>query len=215
MRIRLIGVGGFGANFVVFLNKLNGGDYPFLTGNPECLLINTDAAALDRDKEITGLLIGHAIVGGNGCGMNAELGRQAAEMDSAKIEKVVQGADVVFVCAAFGGGTGGGATPEIARLAHLAGAKVIVLGVTPFAFEEPLLPQAKKAIRNLSVNTAYVEFQNAKLQEAMGGENTLPDAIYKMNSWIAEIIDGIVCQLKAGHPMAIRRSCPVLGECRL
>ena len=126
--IRVIGVGGGGSNAVsrMFREKTNGVEY---------YAVNTDAQHLNRCDIPNKLAIGQAITRGLGVGGNPDIGRQAAEESREQIEQLVQGADMVFLAAGMGGGTGTGAIPTIAQLAKESGSLTIAVVSKPFSFE--------------------------------------------------------------------------------
>ena len=129
-RIKVIGVGGGGCNAVARLYR---------EGMPgvEFCAMNTDAQALAACEVPSKLQLGAKITNGLGAGCNAEIGRQAALENTDKIVELLQGADMVFVSAGLGGGTGTGAAPVIASLAKELEALTIAVVTKPFAFEGP------------------------------------------------------------------------------
>ncbi len=126
--VKVIGIGGGGGNAVARMAK------DFYRG-VDFIAINTDHQDLDHCEVKTKLYIGKGLTKGLGTGMNPDLGRQAAEENRSEISEAVQGADLVFLSAGMGGGTGTGATPVIAEAAKQAGALTIAVVTKPFAFE--------------------------------------------------------------------------------
>ena len=126
--VKVIGIGGGGGNAVARMAR------DFYRG-VDFVAINTDHQDLDHCDVKTKLYIGKGLTKGLGTGMNPDLGRQAAEENRSEISEVVQGADLVFLAAGLGGGTGTGATPVIAETAKQAGALTIAVVTKPFAFE--------------------------------------------------------------------------------
>lgn len=126
--VKVIGVGGGGGHAVARMarNFLRGVDF---------VAINTDHQDLDHCDVKHKLYIGKGLTKGLGAGMNPDLGRQAAEENRSEISEAVKGADLVFLAAGLGGGTGSGATPIIAEAAKQAGALTIAVVTKPFAFE--------------------------------------------------------------------------------
>lgn len=126
--IKVIGVGGAGSNAVsrMFKEKVIGVEY---------YAINTDSQHLSRTDVPNKMAIGQAITRGLGVGGNPEIGRQAAEESREEIDQLVQGADMIFLAAGMGGGTGTGALPIIAQQAKESGALTIAVVSKPFAFE--------------------------------------------------------------------------------
>ena len=126
--IKVVGIGGGGSNAVsrMFKEKVIGVEY---------YAINTDSQHLSRTDVPNKMAIGQAITRGLGVGGNPELGRQAAEESREEIDQLVQGADMIFLAAGMGGGTGTGALPIIAQQAKESGALTIAVVSKPFAFE--------------------------------------------------------------------------------
>jgi cell division protein FtsZ len=126
--VKVIGIGGGGGNAVARMAK------DFLRG-VDFIAINTDHQDLDECEVKTKLYIGKSLTRGLGTGMNPDLGRQAAEENRSEISEAVKGADLVFLAAGLGGGTGSGATPIVAEAAKQAGALTIAVVTKPFTFE--------------------------------------------------------------------------------
>jgi cell division protein FtsZ len=126
--VKVIGIGGGGGNAVARMAK----DF---TRGVDFIAINTDHQDLDECEVKTKLYIGKSLTKGLGTGMNPDLGRQAAEENRSEISEAVQGADLVFLAAGLGGGTGTGATPIVAEAAKQSGALVIAVVTKPFTFE--------------------------------------------------------------------------------
>src|SRR6202140_1371300 len=129
-KIKVIGVGGGGSNAVA--RMMDEG----LTG-VEFHILNTDVQALDASSVPNKLAIGSKVTNGLGAGSDPSLGRQAALEDTEKIIEVLEGADMVFVTAGLGGGTGTGAAPVVASLAKELGALTVAVVTKPFGFEGP------------------------------------------------------------------------------
>jgi cell division protein FtsZ len=160
--IRVIGVGGGGSNAVnrMYKDKLPGVDY---------FVVNTDAQHLSRCDVPNKLAIGHNLTRGLGVGGNPDIGRQSAEESREQIQKLVQGADMVFLAAGMGGGTGTGSVPVVAELAKEAGALTIAVVTKPFGFE------VRQRLRNADEGLA-------RLKEHCDTLITIPnDALLKMN----------------------------------
>ena len=126
--IKVIGVGGGGSNAVnrMFKEKISGVEY---------YVVNTDAQHLTRCDVPNKLAVGQKVTRGLGVGGNPEMGKQAAEESREQLEQMMQGADMVFLAAGMGGGTGTGAIPLIAQIAKEAGALTIAVVSKPFGFE--------------------------------------------------------------------------------
>jgi cell division protein FtsZ len=129
-RIKVVGVGGGGSNAVA--RMMNEG----LTG-VEFHILNTDVQALNASSVPHKLVIGSKVTNGLGAGSDPGLGRQSALEDTEKIIEVLEGADMVFVTAGLGGGTGTGAAPVVASLAKELNALTVAVVTKPFAFEGP------------------------------------------------------------------------------
>jgi cell division protein FtsZ len=140
-KIKVIGVGGGGSNAVA--RMMDEG----LTG-VEFHILNTDVQALNASSVPNKLAIGSKVTNGLGAGSDPTLGRQAALEDTEKIIEVLEGADMVFVTAGLGGGTGTGAAPVVASLAKELNALTVAVVTKPFAFEGPR--RMKLADRGLS-----------------------------------------------------------------
>ena len=134
-RIVVIGVGGAGNNAVNRMIDDN-------ISSVEFYVANTDQQALSRSKATNRLVLGAKSTGGLGAGGDPELGRKAAEESIEDIRKIVEGANLVFIAAGMGGGTGTGAAPIIAQAAREAGALTVAIVTRPFTFE------GKKRIAN-------------------------------------------------------------------
>ena len=126
--VKVIGVGGGGGNAVARMSR------NFIRG-VDFVAVNTDHQDLDHCNVRHKLYIGKGLTKGLGTGMNPDLGRQAAEENRSEISEIVKGADLVFLAAGLGGGTGTGAMPVIAEAAKQAGALTIAVVTKPFAFE--------------------------------------------------------------------------------
>ena len=126
--VKVIGIGGGGGNAIARMAR------DFIRG-VDFVAINTDHQDLDHCNVKHKLYIGKGLTKGLGTGMNPDLGRQAAEENRSEISEMVKGADLVFIAAGLGGGTGGGAAPVVAEAAKQAGALTIAVVTKPFAFE--------------------------------------------------------------------------------
>lgn len=127
-RIVVIGVGGAGNNAV---NRMIDDQI----SNVDFYVLNTDKQALATSKAPNRIVLGEEVTKGLGAGGDPEVGRQAAEASRDKIAKIVAGADMVFIAAGMGGGTGTGAAPVVAEIAKEAGALVVAIVTRPFALE--------------------------------------------------------------------------------
>lgn len=128
-KIKVVGVGGGGGNAVSRMmdtNRIRGVEY---------IALNTDAQDLDYANAHRKIYIGKALTKGLGAGMNPEIGKQAAEENRSEIGEMLEGADIVFVTAGLGGGTGSGAGPVVAEIAKEKGILTIGVVTKPFMFE--------------------------------------------------------------------------------
>ncbi len=128
-KIKVVGVGGCGGNVVT---RMMMGERP---RGVEFVAVNTDKQDLDYTLAHKKLYIGKALTRGLGAGMNPEIGKQAAEENRSEIGEVLEGADIVFLAAGMGGGTGTGATPVIAEIAREKGILTLAVVTKPFSFE--------------------------------------------------------------------------------
>jgi cell division protein FtsZ len=157
-RIKVIGVGGGGNNAV---NRMIDSGMEHI----EFIVANTDLQALRMSRASTKIQLGVKLTNGLGAGANPEIGRKAALEDSDKLIEAMEGADMIFVTAGLGGGTGTGAAPIIASLASEMGALTVAVVTKPFAFEgKRRMQQAERGIAELmeSVDTTIV-IPNEKL----------------------------------------------------
>jgi cell division protein FtsZ len=127
-RIKVIGVGGGGSNAVSRMFKER-------TAGVEYMVVNTDAQALARSDVPIKIRIGDQLTGGKGVGGNPELGARSAEESREDLYEAVRDADMIFIAAGMGGGTGTGAAPVVAQLARETGALTVGIVTRPFAFE--------------------------------------------------------------------------------
>ncbi|PPE05451.1 cell division protein FtsZ [Williamsoniiplasma lucivorax] len=163
-KIKVIGVGGGGNNAVnrMINEGVQGVDF---------IVANTDAQVLSVSKAPTKLILGEKISKGLGAGANPEIGKQAALESIDQIKESLEGADLVFVAAGMGGGTGTGAAPIIAKVAQESGALVVAIVTKPFRFEGK--NRNKFAIEGLTELKKHVDsvivISNDKLLEYIGG----------------------------------------------
>lgn len=144
--IKVCGIGGGGGNAVGRMIESGLADVEFIT-------INTDAQALKHSPARTRLQIGHDLSGGLGAGASPEVGRRAAEEDRERIKDVLRGADMVFLTAGLGGGTGTGATPIVAEEAKASGALTVAIVTIPFNFEgKERMASAMKGLADLEAH---------------------------------------------------------------
>jgi cell division protein FtsZ len=185
-QIRVIGVGGGGANAVnrMIAAGVSGVDF---------IAVNTDAQALTLSQAPMRIRIGDKVTKGLGAGGNAEIGAKAAEESQEDLFRAVDGADMVFVTAGMGGGTGTGAAPSIAELAHEAGALTIGVVTKPFTFEGvPRSKLADEGVKKLRerVDTLIV-IPNDRLLEIADKKLSLQEAFLMADDVLRQGIQGI------------------------
>ena len=185
-RIRVLGVGGGGSNAVA--RMFNEG----LSGVEFCVL-NTDAQALAASPVPQQLAIGSKITSGLGAGADPAMGRQAALEDTERIIDLLEGADMVFVTAGLGGGTGTGAAPVIASLAKELGALTVAVVTKPFAFEGPKRrKQAEQGLAELaSVVDTVITIQNDQLLDLVPKGTSFFDAFRTADDVLRQAVQGI------------------------
>lgn len=169
--IRVIGVGGGGNNAVNRMIAANIRGVEFVT-------VNTDRQALRKSEAPVQLVIGERITRGFGAGANPEIGARAAEESIEEIKQMLAGADMVFVTAGMGGGTGTGAAPIVARLAHEMNILTIGIVTKPFGFEgRRRMEQAEQGIKELRQYVdSLVVIPNEKLKQISDTRITLGNA---------------------------------------
>ncbi len=193
--IKVIGVGGAGGNTVNSI--IEAGHQGF-----ECIVANTDAQALELSKAENKVQIGVKSTKGLGTGTNPEIGKRAAEEDLDKIMSEIGDADIVFLAAGMGGGTGSGALPVIARALHEKGILSIAIVTKPFLFEGKRRAQvAEDAIVQLrkEVDTLIV-IPNQKLLDVVDQNVSMIDAFGMINEVLGQSVRGISDIItKPGH----------------
>ena len=185
-RIRVIGVGGSGGNAVnhMVASHVMGVDF---------IAINTDAQDLHKNKAKRKIHIGKALTKGLGAGMNAELGKQAAEETREDIQEAVKGSDMVFITCGMGGGTGTGAAPIVAKVARELGALTVGVVTRPFGFEgqqrmrlaEQGLAELRKAV------DALIIIPNDKLLAIVSRETGIKNAFAMCDDILKQAVEGI------------------------
>jgi cell division protein FtsZ len=184
--IKVIGVGGGGGNAVAHMVDagIDGVDF---------ICANTDAQALKSAKVRTALQIGCNITKGLGAGANPDIGRQAAMEDRDRIHEVIEGADMLFITAGMGGGTGTGATPIVAQVAKELGILTVAVVTKPFDMEgSKRLAIADQGIAELGKHVdSLITIPNEKLLAVLGGETTLLDAFRSANEVLQGAVQGI------------------------
>lgn len=193
--IKVIGVGGAGGNTV---NSIVDSNYEGIC----CINANTDAQALEQSHAHHKIQLGIKSTKGLGAGANPELGKHAAEEDLDKILEVLSDADIVFLTAGMGGGTGSGALPVIARALKDEGVLSIAIVTKPFAFEGKRRAQvANEAIENLKkeVDTLIV-LPNQRLLEIVDQNVSMIESFNMINQVLGQAVKGIADIItKPGH----------------
>jgi cell division protein FtsZ len=184
--IKVIGVGGGGGNAVSQMIEAN-------IEGVEFIAANTDAQALRQFKGRTLLQIGSSITKGLGAGANPEVGRQAALEDRDRIIEMIKGADMVFITAGMGGGTGTGAAPVIAQAAKELGILTVAVVTKPFHFEaKRRMMLAEQGIVELSKHVdSLITIPNSKLPEVLGEDALLLNAFKAANDVLQGAVQGI------------------------
>ena len=184
--IKVIGVGGGGGNAVHHMinNQVEGVEF---------ICANTDAQALHNLKAKTILQMGSNITKGLGAGANPEIGRQAALEDRDEIAEIMSGADMVFITAGMGGGTGTGAAPIVAEVAREMGILTVAIVTRPFPFEGKKRSKiAEEGIQLLSEHVdSLITIPNEKLLDVLGKEATLLEAFKAANDVLLGAVKGI------------------------
>jgi cell division protein FtsZ len=185
-RIKVVGVGGSGGNAVNTMIN-------FGLEGVEFIVVNTDAQALNSSAAPTKLPIGSQVTRGLGAGADPEKGRKAALEDVQRIKELISGADMVFVTAGMGGGTGTGAAPIIAQIAHEEGALTVGVVTKPFLFEGR--QRARRAEIGLAMLTEHVDtlitIPNQKLLLLGDDDLTFIDACRKADEVLFQAVKGI------------------------
>ena len=183
--IKVIGVGGCGGNAVDHM--ITSG----LTG-VEFIAINTDAQALKRNQAKVQLQLGSGVTKGLGAGANPEIGREAALEDRERIAELIDGADMLFVTAGMGGGTGTGAAPVVAEVAKELGILTVAVVTKPFAFEGKRVRAANAGIEALARHVdSLIIIPNDKLMQVLGEDVSMLDAFKAANNVLHGAVGGI------------------------
>jgi cell division protein FtsZ len=184
--IKVIGVGGGGGNAVTHMlaSGIDGVDF---------ICANTDAQALTKIDGAMSLQIGSNITKGLGAGANPEIGRQAALEDRERIQEAIMGADMVFVTAGMGGGTGTGAAPVVAQIARDMGILAVGVVTKPFVFEGAnRMKIATQGITELSQHVdSLITIPNDKLLSVYGRDFDLMNAFKGANDVLHNAVQGI------------------------
>ena len=185
-KIKVIGVGGAGCNAIntMIRSGLKGVEY---------IVANTDVQALNANLAPTKIQLGLDTTKGLGAGANPEVGKQAAQNEYEKITEVLDGADMVFVTAGMGGGTGTGAAPVVAKMARELGALTVGVVTKPFMFEgKKRARHAGEGVRNLEDSVdSLITIPNQKLLFLAGEDLSLVDTFKKADEVLLNAVRGI------------------------
>lgn len=185
-KIKVIGVGGAGGNAVIHMinHEIQGAEF---------ICANTDSQALDRAKGSTILKLGDNVTRGLGAGADPQVGRAAAERDRAAIEELLTGADMIFITAGMGGGTGTGAAPVIAEIAKELGALTVAVVTKPFNFEgHKRKAAAEQGIAELVEEVdSLITIPNQKLMDILGRKTSMEEAFAKADDILKGAVQGI------------------------
>ena len=185
--IRVIGVGGAGGNAINHMIKAK-------QRGVEYVAVNTDAQVLDESLAMRRVQIGAHLTQGLGAGGDATIGREAAEEDAEDLARMVAGADLVFIAAGLGGGTGSGAAPVIAKKAREAGALTVGVVTKPFMFEgagrRHVAEQAEAELK-ANVDTLLL-IENERVMDLVGEDTSMLEAFRVVNEVLARTVRAIV-----------------------
>ena len=185
-KIKVVGVGGAGGNAVIHMinHNIEGVDF---------ICANTDTQALSEANGAITLKLGNGLTKGLGAGANPDVGRKAAESDRLAIEELLVGADMVFITAGMGGGTGTGAAPVVASIAKELGALTVAVVTKPFKFEgKRRMSAAEKGLASLVEEVdSLVTIPNQKLYEILGEDTPMQDAFAKADDVLKGAVQGI------------------------
>ncbi len=184
--IKVVGVGGGGGNAVKHMIDSN-------VEGVEFVCANTDAQALKDIETRTVLQLGQGMTKGLGAGANPDVGRQAAMEDRERIAEVLSGADMVFITAGMGGGTGTGGAPVVAEIARDLGILTVAVVTKPFPFEgKKRMKIAEQGIAELQERVdSLITIPNEKLLSVLGSTTSLLDAFKEANNVLLGAVQGI------------------------
>lgn len=184
--IKVVGVGGGGGNAVkhMITSQIDGVDF---------ICANTDAQALTDVVSKTVLQLGSNITKGLGAGANPDVGRQAALEDRERIAEILEGADMVFITAGMGGGTGTGGAPVVAEVAREMGILTVAVVTKPFPFEgRKRMAIAEQGMKELQQHVdSLITIPNEKLLQVLGKNTSLLDAFKAANDVLLGAVQGI------------------------
>ncbi|AIT09739.1 cell division protein FtsZ [Candidatus Francisella endociliophora] len=183
--IKVVGVGGGGGNAVQHMCED--------VTDVEFFALNTDGQALSKSKVQNVLQIGTNLTKGLGAGANPDIGKRAATEDRSKIEQLLDGADMVFITAGMGGGTGTGGAPIVAEVAKEMGILTVAVVTKPFPFEGPRrMKAAEYGIDELTQHVdSIITVPNEKLLSVLGKGASLIDAFNAANDVLGNAVKGV------------------------
>ncbi len=192
-KVKIIGIGGGGNNALNTMISYNLSGVDFIAAN-------TDAQALAANLAPIKLQLGASLTKGLGAGANPEIGRKAALEDVEKIREALKGADMVFITAGLGGGTGTGGGPVIAEVAREMGALTVAIITKPFHFEgKKRMKQADEGLANLKMTAdALITIPNQRLLSVSGKSMTLLEAFKRADEILYHAAKGI-SDIIVGH----------------
>lgn len=184
--IKVLGIGGGGGNAVEHMVAEH-------VDGVEFICANTDSQALKNSKASVHLQLGEQLTKGLGAGADPEIGRQAAEEDADRIKEALYGADMVFITAGMGGGTGTGAAPVVANIAKEMGILTVAVVTKPFAFEgKQRALAAETGIKQLAQHVdSLITIPNNKLLSVLGKNISLINAFKSANNVLLGAVQGI------------------------
>ncbi len=184
--IKVIGIGGGGGNAVnnMINQSLRGVDF---------IVANTDAQAIEHSQAELKLQLGSEVTRGLGAGANPQIGREAADAERERLREFMMDTDMVFITAGMGGGTGTGAAPVIAEVAHEMGVLTVAVVTKPFNFEgKRRLRQAEQGIAELRKHVdTLITIPNQKLIGAVGKHTSMLEAFRKADDVLLQAVKGI------------------------
>jgi len=186
-KIKVIGCGGGGSNALASMIQLQ------QIQGVEFVAVNTDAQALLKNPAEQKIQIGQEVTRGLGAGANPEKGRQAAEESVDELKKLMQDADMVFITAGMGGGTGTGAAPVVASIAKEIGALTVAVVTKPFVFEgAKRMAFAEEGIENLKDKVdALIVIPNQRILDVVGRDTSILEAFKVVDSVLGQGVQGI------------------------
>lgn len=183
--IKVIGIGGCGGNAVDHMISKN-------VSGVEFICANTDAQALVKSLAEVTLQLGTEVTKGLGAGAKPEVGREAALEDRDQVAEMIEGADMLFIAAGMGGGTGTGAAPIVAEVAKEMGVLTVAVVTKPFEFEGTRPSIAKEGLEELSQHVdSLIVIPNEKLMEVLGEDVPFKEAFRAANDVLHNAVSGI------------------------